>query len=71
VSENRVLRRIYGKECKIRSLTQYYKGGHIKKDEMGMTCSIRGRDEKCIQSFGWKTCMEETTQNALAQIGRY
>jgi hypothetical protein len=35
--------------------TKDYLGDKIKKDEMGGTRSTRGRDEKCIQYFGWKT----------------
>jgi hypothetical protein len=27
----------------------------IKVDEMGGACSMLGRDEECIQYFGWKT----------------
>jgi hypothetical protein len=30
-------------------------GDLIKEDEMGGAFSTRGRDEKCIQYFGWKT----------------
>jgi len=26
----------------------------IEGDEMGRLCSMHGRDEKCIQYFGWK-----------------
>jgi len=26
------------------------------------SCSMHGGDSKCIQSFCWKTCREETTQ---------
>jgi len=29
---------------------------------MGGACSTRGRGEKCIQYFGWKTWREETTR---------
>jgi hypothetical protein len=31
-------------------------GDEIKKNDMGGSCSTRGRDEKCIQHFGRKTC---------------
>jgi hypothetical protein len=27
----------------------------IKEDMMVRACSLHGRDEKCIQCFGWKT----------------
>jgi hypothetical protein len=59
VSENRVLRRVFGprmrkrqrpeEDCIMRSITKYY------LDEMDRACSTRGRDEKCIQNFGQKT----------------
>jgi len=29
--------------------------------EMGSGCGMRGRDEKCIQNFGWKAFREEDT----------
>jgi len=32
-----------------------------KVDEMGVACSMQGRDENCIQNFGWKTRREETS----------
>jgi len=32
-----------------------YYGDKDKEDEMGRSCSTHGRDEKCIQYFGWKT----------------
>jgi hypothetical protein len=34
--------------------TEYYLGDQIKEDEMGEACSTVGKDEKCIQYFGWK-----------------
>jgi hypothetical protein len=34
---------------------KYYWGDHIKDDDMGRECSMYGKDEKCIQKFGWKT----------------
>jgi hypothetical protein len=27
----------------------------IYEGEMGVTCSMHGRDEKCLQYFDWKT----------------
>jgi hypothetical protein len=30
-------------------------GGKIKENEIGGTCSMRGRNEKCVQNFGRKT----------------
>jgi hypothetical protein len=27
---------------------------------MNWLCSTHWREEKCIQSFGWKTCIEST-----------
>jgi len=35
--------------------TKYYEGDGIQEDEIGRACSTHGRDEKCVQSFGWKT----------------
>jgi hypothetical protein len=32
------------------------------KHEMGWIDSMDGKDEKCIQYFGWKTQGEETTR---------
>jgi hypothetical protein len=63
VSENRVLRRIFGpKRGKVRRdwrklrneglLTKYYLGDQIETNEMGGACSTYGREERCIQSFG-------------------
>jgi hypothetical protein len=37
------------------SFTKYYQGDQIKEDDMGRPCSTHGRDEKCIQNFGWVT----------------
>jgi hypothetical protein len=36
------------------SFIKYYKGGQAEKDEMGLTCSTHGSDEKCVQYFGRK-----------------
>jgi hypothetical protein len=41
VLENRVLRRIFGPKR--------------EEDEMGDAYTTHGRDEKCIQNFGWRT----------------
>jgi hypothetical protein len=71
VFENRVLRGIFGfkrrkwrevgEDCIMRSLNKCCYGDQIK-DEMGGTCSMPGRDEKCIQNFGRNTRREETTR---------
>jgi hypothetical protein len=34
--------------------TKYYPGDQIKDDEMGWTCEIYGREEKCVE-FGGET----------------
>jgi hypothetical protein len=33
----------------------HYSGHHIKKNEKGGACSRRGREERCILSFGGET----------------
>jgi len=38
----------------------------IKEDEMSGSWSTHGRDDKCIQYFGWKTWGEETTWKTMA-----
>jgi hypothetical protein len=40
--------------------TKYCSGDQIKKGGIGGACSTDGRDEKCMQYFGWKTWKEET-----------
>jgi hypothetical protein len=47
------MRRIYGPEREEVPLAKYCY--HIREDEMGGTCSIYGRDNKCVKSFGSKT----------------
>jgi hypothetical protein len=47
-----------GEDCKMRSfitstLHQTYEGGQVK-DEIGRAYGMHGRDEKCLQYFGWK-----------------
>jgi hypothetical protein len=42
----------------LRPATEYYQGDNIKEDEMGMSCSLHGRDEKSIQNFSQKTRRE-------------
>jgi len=34
----------------------------VKEDVIGRSCSIHGRDEKCVQNFGQKTWREESAQ---------
>jgi len=36
-------------------LIKYYAGDQIKNDEIGEACGTYGRQERCIQGFGWKT----------------
>jgi hypothetical protein len=78
VLENRVLRRVFGPKreevaggwrTKVNGelhtlyiLPIFIMVVKIEKDEMSGTCNTHGRSEKCLQYFGWKTCMEETTQ---------
>jgi hypothetical protein len=42
----------------------YYYGPHIKDDEMGGAYSTNGREEKRIESFGWKIRRKETTRKS-------
>jgi hypothetical protein len=49
-----------GEDCIMRSFVTYtlhriLLGDQIKKDEIGRTCSMHGRDEECTQYFSWKT----------------
>jgi len=64
--KNRVLRRVFGpkreelvgagEDCIMRSFITWISHQYlIKEDGMGRACSTDGRDEKCIQYFGWKT----------------
>jgi hypothetical protein len=69
VSENRVLRRMFGpkreemagswRRLHLEELRQILE---VKEDEIGRVCSTHGRDGKCIQNFGQKTEREEATQ---------
>jgi hypothetical protein len=38
-----------------------YKGNEIKEYEMSGACMVHVRDEKYLQSVGWKTRKEKTT----------
>jgi hypothetical protein len=38
-----------------------YWGNEIKEDEMGGACTTRGKNEKIIQNFAWKTLREEAS----------
>jgi len=48
-----------GEDCIMRSFItcklHIILGDQIKEDEIGRACIMHGRDEKCIQCFGWKT----------------
>jgi len=35
---------------------------NFTKTEIGVACSTHGRDEKCIQYFGWKSWRHEITR---------
>jgi hypothetical protein len=37
------------------SFTKYCLGDQIKEHVIGRECGMHGRNEKCIQYFGWKT----------------
>jgi len=51
-----VWRRLHNEELyDLYSLTKYYPGDQIKKNEMGGACSTYGRHKKCIQGFGGET----------------
>jgi hypothetical protein len=41
-------------------LTKYYSGDQIKKNVMGGTCSMHGREEMCIQVLSGETGVKET-----------
>jgi hypothetical protein len=43
------------------SPTKYYKGGQIKKNEMGGSCGTCRGEKMCIQGFCGKTWGKETT----------
>ena len=69
VFENRAVRKIFGpKRDKVKRsedqtmrsfmiyiIYQHYSGKQIKKNEMGVSCSTYGVEERCIQSFGGET----------------
>jgi len=76
VSENRVLRRIFGlKRNEVRGewrklhneklndlfLTKYFSGDKVEKNETGGACSTYGGEERRIQGFGVETRGKETT----------
>jgi hypothetical protein len=47
-------------------LTKQYSGGQIEKNEMDMTCSTYGGEEKYIEGFGGETWGKETTWKTQA-----
>ena len=65
--ENRVLRRVFGPKrdevtgewrklhneelSELVLLTQYYAGGKIEKNEMGVACGTYGGWERCAQGY--------------------
>jgi hypothetical protein len=77
VSENRVLRRIFGskreevtrewrKHYNEELLTKYYTGDQIEKNEMDGEFNAYGGEERSIQGFGGKTQGKETTWKTQA-----
>ena len=42
------------------TLTQYFAGDKIKKNEMGGACSTYGGKERCAQGYGGETWWKET-----------
>ena len=42
-------------------ITKFYLGDQIKKNEMDVTCSMCGGEERCFQGFGGETSEKETT----------
>jgi hypothetical protein len=70
VFENIVLRKIFGpkeddvtgswrmlhsENLNYETLTKYYSGDQVNKNKIGVACSKRGRQERCIQDFGGET----------------
>jgi hypothetical protein len=64
VSENRMLRKIYGPKRieTVRGCRELHSVEHYQDDEIVRICSTHGREAKCIQAFGRKTRMNETTR---------
>jgi hypothetical protein len=55
VSENRVLRRLFGpKRGEVTGGWRKFQNDEVKEDEMGRAGSVCGGNEKCMQNFGWK-----------------
>ena len=70
VSENRVFRRIFGYTKDkltgewrklynddlddLQRAQDIFRVKKIEKNEMGGACSTNGREERCIQGFGWE-----------------
>jgi len=55
------------KECVHENIwTEVKRSNKVHKTSLGRwdgrACSTYGRDEKCIQDFGWKIWREETTR---------
>jgi hypothetical protein len=77
-----VLRRIFGpkrdevtggwRKLHNDELRNLYPSPHITRiiKSRRMRCSEHGGSEKCIHSFGWKACREETTWEGLSVDGR-
>ena len=60
-------RRLHNEELNdLYSYTQIYSGDKIQKNEMGVPCSMCGREERCIQGFGGETWGKETAWKTQA-----
>jgi hypothetical protein len=82
VSENRVLRRIFGPKRdeltgqwrklhneelhNLYSSPDYYYADQIEENEVGGPCGTHERGEKCVQGFGGKARREKTTLKTKA-----
>jgi hypothetical protein len=41
---------------------KYNQNDQVKENEMGRTCSTNGGEEECIEDFGRKARMKDTTR---------
>jgi hypothetical protein len=52
--------------CNIISGTKDLSGDQLKKSEVDRSCSMYEGVERCVQGFGWETCVKETTWKTQA-----